>query len=234
LAERLESALRAEILSGELQPGARLRAEEIAVRYQVSHTPIREALRSLAADSLISLDPRLGAQVAQISMADLEDVYRLRILLEREALAASINAGSDDWEVGLQRATERLSDAFRRHSWSSRLEAATARSEAHRAFDAALFAACGSVWLLRFVDTLSSHSERYRAALRSVRGIERDVDAEHLAIASAALQRDVALAQERLESHLRLTFEMMRDHLASIVDGPESAVSAAETTTARS
>jgi DNA-binding GntR family transcriptional regulator len=212
LAEQLEAALRAEIISGELQPGARLRAEEIAVRYEVSHTPIREALRSLAADSLVSLDPRLGAQVAPISLEDLRDVYRLRIVLEREALAASIRDGDAAWEQELSRASTRLSDAFRRRAWSSRQEAVAVRSAAHQAFDQALFAACGSVWLKRFVETLSSHSERYRAALRSVKGVERDVDAEHRGIAEAALARDVELAMDRQEAHLRTTLEMLVEH----------------------
>ena len=77
LATQLEHALRDEILSGELQPGTRLRAEEIAARYGVSPTPTREALQRLLADSLISLDPRAGIQVAQVSLEELRDVYRV-------------------------------------------------------------------------------------------------------------------------------------------------------------
>lgn len=212
LAEQLETALRTEILLGELKPGARLRAEEIAVRYGVSHTPIREALRSLAADALVSLDPHAGAQVASVTLEDLRDVYRTRLLLEPEALRAAIENGDDAWERDLLAALEALVIEFRRRGTHPR-DAAHARAEAHRHFDQTLFAPCGSGWLLRLVRMMSRHSERYRVVLRAARGIDRDLEHEHRAIAEAAIARDEGRALAALEGHLRRSFELTEGQL---------------------
>lgn len=212
LAEQLESALRTEILLGDLKPGARLRAEEIAVRYGVSHTPIREALRSLAADALVSLDPHAGAQVAKVSIGDLRDVYRTRLFLEPEALRWAIENGDEVWERNLLTALESLVQEFRRRATHPR-EAAHARAEAHRRFDQALFASCGSEWLLRMVRMMSRHSERYRVVLRSARGIDRDLEHEHRDIAEAAIARDDVGARAALEAHLRRSFELTERQL---------------------
>lgn len=212
LSEQLEAALRSEILLGELKPGTRLRAEEIAVRYGVSHTPIREALRSLAADSLVTLDAHAGAQVARVTLADLRDVYRLRLLLEPEALSWSLANGDGTWERELSAALGALVTEFRRRATHPR-EAMHARAEAHRRFDHALFAACGSEWLLRLVRMMSTHSERYRVVLRSARGIDRDLEREHRDIAEAALARDLPRAQASLEAHLRRSFELTEQQL---------------------
>jgi DNA-binding GntR family transcriptional regulator len=207
LAEQLEAGLRSEILMGELKPGTRLRAEEIALRYGVSHTPIREALRSLAADSLVSIDPHAGAQVARATLADLRDVYRVRLFLEPEALQLSVANGDAEWAKELSSALQSLVAEYRHRGRHPR-DAALARAEAHRRFDQSLFAACGSEWLLRLVRTMSTHSERYRVVLRSARGIERDLEHEHREIAEAALDRDVPGAISALEAHLRRSFEL--------------------------
>ena len=93
LALQLEAALRADILSGELAPGQRLRAAEIAPRYGVSATPLREAFQRLAVEGLVILDPRLGAAVSQLSRDDLRSITdarsRGRILDDREASSAA-------------------------------------------------------------------------------------------------------------------------------------------------
>ena len=212
LAEQLESALRTEILLGDLKPGARLRTEEIAVRYGVSHTPIREALRSLAADALVSLDPHSGAQVAAVTLEDLRDVYRMRLFLEPEALRAAMVNGDETWERDLIAAVDALAEEFRRRATYPR-DAAYARAEAHRRFDQTLFAPCGSAWLLRLVRMMSRHSERYRVVLRAARGIDRDLEHEHREIAEAAVDRDEARACAALEAHLRRSFELTEGQL---------------------
>lgn len=212
LAEQLEAGLRSEILMGELKPGTRLRAEEIALRYGVSHTPIREALRSLAADALVSIDPHAGAQVARATLDDLRDVYRVRLFLEPEALRLSMANGDEAWARELAAALHALVEEYRRRARHPR-DAALARAEAHRRFDHALFAACGSAWLLRLVRTMSTHSERYRVVLRAARGIERDLEREHRDIAEAALARDLPRADAALERHLRRSFELTEQQL---------------------
>ena len=81
------SALRAAILSGEVAPGDRLGEVELAEQLGVSRTPVREALRRLAADGLVEVLPNRGARVAQWTTEDLEEIYDLRAMLESHGAA---------------------------------------------------------------------------------------------------------------------------------------------------
>lgn len=84
--EELAEILQAEIIHGRLTPEARLTEEEIALRYGVSRSPVREALRHLEADGLVVRAARKGIWVAPLSLRDLDEIYSCRVSLE--ALAA--------------------------------------------------------------------------------------------------------------------------------------------------
>ena len=87
LADAIHGQLRAAILSGQCAPGEHLREVEIADRYDVSRGPVREALLQLEREGLVLLRRNRGAVVARLSRADLEEVYSLRLALERLAVA---------------------------------------------------------------------------------------------------------------------------------------------------
>ena len=89
-ADWVDALLRAGILSGELAPGSRLVVADLADRYGVSPTPLREALRRLAAEGLVEWLPQRGARVASATRRDAEDLYELRLALEPVALGQSI------------------------------------------------------------------------------------------------------------------------------------------------
>jgi DNA-binding GntR family transcriptional regulator len=74
--------IRRAILDGTLPAGARLKEDELAVQLEVSRTPVREALRKLAADDLVVLEPKRGARVRKYEAHELDDLYRLRAVLE--------------------------------------------------------------------------------------------------------------------------------------------------------
>jgi DNA-binding GntR family transcriptional regulator len=80
-------SLRAAILGGEVAPGERLGEVELAEQLGVSRTPVREALRRLAADGLVEVLPNRGARVAQWTTEDLEEIYDLRAMLESHGAA---------------------------------------------------------------------------------------------------------------------------------------------------
>lgn len=86
-AERAYAAIRGGILDGTLELGARLPEEDLAARAGVSRTPVREALRKLAAEGFVTFAPNRGAQVATWSDDDLEEIFGLRALLESHAAA---------------------------------------------------------------------------------------------------------------------------------------------------
>ncbi len=90
--------LRAEILAGIHAAGARLRQEEVASRLGISTTPVREAFRDLLAEGLIGLDAHRGALVRGLTLADVREIYRMRIALE-PLLARDALEGVDRPEV---------------------------------------------------------------------------------------------------------------------------------------
>ena len=85
-ADWAEHRLRTAILTGELEPGERIRIEQLAAGWHLSPTPLREAIRSLAQTGLVELSPQRGATVAGLSPEEIADIYELRLLLEPRAL----------------------------------------------------------------------------------------------------------------------------------------------------
>ncbi len=95
-ADRVHAALRAEILDGVRPAGSRLREEEIADSHGTSRTPVREAIRRLAADGLAAIAPRRGAEVVAWDQDDLDELFDLRIVLEGHAAARAATSGRAD------------------------------------------------------------------------------------------------------------------------------------------
>jgi DNA-binding GntR family transcriptional regulator len=221
LTEQLEEALRADILDGVFQPGRRLRAIEISERYGVSATPLREALQRLGAEGLVEIDPRLGATVAGISEADLHDVYEMLTIFGCMALERSIEHGDDAWAAEVSRRFEAKVAATDRQEADPgtdperRRRLASEAAEAHWDFHHALYRACGSPWLLRFLATLHAHAERYRRLAMHTAGLRRDSRHEHESIMDAALARDAATAVTALQDHLGLTVKLLHDRMSS-------------------
>ena len=220
LTEQLEEALRADILDGVFPPGRRLRAVEMSERYGVSATPLREALQRLAVESLVELDPRFGATVARISESDLRDVYDMLSLFACMALERSIAAGDQAWADDVRRRFEEMAAASQQLESGGALDDDARRrlgsdaSEAHWSFHHALYAACGSPWLLRFVATLHAHAERYRRLAMHAAGAGRDSRHEHEAIMVAALAGDAERAVAALRDHLDLSVRLLLDWVA--------------------
>lgn len=86
----LVEALRDEIIRGELVPGQYLRLDEIAARFDVSTMPVREALRDLEADGMVTVFPHRGAMVTQLSADELQDIYDVRAALEEMAARLAV------------------------------------------------------------------------------------------------------------------------------------------------
>jgi DNA-binding GntR family transcriptional regulator len=200
LTEQVQDALRLDIIEGVFTPGQRLRPAELAKRYKVSATPLREALQRLAAQSLVEIDPRMGVSVARISQSDLRDISWLRGILESLALERAIERGDEGWETELQARYATLEEQGE--------DDLIAWSAAHRGFHEALFAPCGSPWLLRVLDTLYDHSERYRMV--SIQRGTRDALREHHDIYAAAVGRDKARAADAIRKHIEGTVQLIQ------------------------
>ena len=176
------------ILNGKLKPGQALVETDLAAALNVSKTPVREALKTLAGSGLIVMSPYKGASVRTVDAAMAASVYDVRMLLEPEALRRSILLGASFEDAAL--ALEDVSDLAR-------------RSMANRRFHRALHAGCGNPLLIEILDGL-----RDQAALITVAGwgicpTWDDEAAEHREILAAAVAGRADLAAELLRRHIQ-------------------------------
>jgi DNA-binding GntR family transcriptional regulator len=196
LADRVGHAVRRAILEGRLRPGETLSISDLAADLGVSHSPVREALQRLSSQGLILLRPARTAVIAPLDLAELEEIYRLRELIEVDALDRAAALLTDaDIEL-LEREFEQLSasatdsDSF----W-----------DAHNAFHAALMAPVLTSRLERLITELWHAAERY---IRIVY-LETDVlfthtpRERHEPLLAAARERDRATLRAAMGAHLR-------------------------------
>ncbi|HOM13901.1 MAG TPA: FCD domain-containing protein [Rubrivivax sp.] len=214
--------LRHDIVSGRLAPGERLRVEHLKDRYQVGAGTLREALSLLLSDALVSAEGQRGFRVAPISLADLEDVTNLRVLIETEALRQSIRRGDAHWEAALVAAFHLLSQAEAQPGGID----IDVYEQRNKAFHEALIGAHDSAWSKYMLGILYRHAERYRninLRLTAAQASQRDVHREHEEIFRAAMARQEARAALALEAHVRLTLEIVQRQAAGNGAMPQAA-----------
>lgn len=192
--EAVLAALRGAIAAGELPPGRPIRQEQLAARYGVSRVPIREALRILEGEGQVTHLPHRGYVVAELSVADLEEVYLIRGLLEPEAVRAAVRRMSDD---DVDRLAALLSDV----EAAGRAGDVPALTVANRAFHFALFEASGMPRLVRIIRLLWDSSDVYRSVYFGKPANRAVVDREHRALLAAVRARDADGAVASLAEH---------------------------------
>lgn len=202
LASAVAGKIRSDILEGRLSPGTKLKFDALREHYDVSLSPLREALSRLGAEGLVVMLNQKGYRVAPVSSENLQEITALRANLEVMALAESIKNGDDRWEDALVAAYHRL----------QRLEESARKGiqldgwdQAHRTFHITLFSASGMPLLLQFCNTLHDLGDRYRRLFLAKNSHDRDVPAEHKAILDATLARDNEMACTLLRQHIERT-----------------------------
>jgi DNA-binding GntR family transcriptional regulator len=195
--DALADALRREILDGELPAGSRLRERELCEVYGVARHSLRAALRALAADGLVRIEPHRGARVAQLTADDVRWLYELRAALEIEAAHLALERNGGTLPAPVHEALARLEAACATGAWS-------AINEAHGNLHQAIVAAADSPRIAAAHAALSGEMRLFLLALQPhipadrlaadhaalVRGLERDgpsVLREHLRAAAETL-----------------------------------------------
>lgn len=206
LVERAYLGLRRDVVCGKLSPGERLRVEHLKDQYQVGAGTLREALSLLVSDALVTVEGQRGFRVAPIALEDLEDLTRLRLHIEIEALRQSIRHGDARWREKLQRAYDEISAVEQpiQPEGRQRWELLNMR------FHESLIEGYGSRWTLNLLRLLARHGERYRCYTMALPDSARDVHAEHREIFEMAMTGQEARAALALEAHIRNTLDILR------------------------
>ncbi len=201
LVDRVLDFVRDRILSGEYEPGARLRLQPLAEESGASLIPVREALRILEAERLVETIPNRGARVAGISREDMEDLYNVRILLETEAIRES--PPMTEQEVAeFANILDQLKKAANRGEDVQVLKL-------HRQYHFGLYGRHPSRWLSTLIDLLWKHTERYQRLSLQFR--HDAADHEHREVLEGLASGDTEAAAEALRAHLETTARLVGD-----------------------
>ena len=194
LYEEVAEQLRQRIFRRELEPGSWIDELKIAEEFGISRTPLREALKVLAAEGLVTMKVRRGAYVTEMSEKDLRDVYHLLSLLESDA------AG-----VVAERATPEQQQTLR--DLHAELESAAGNREAffsvNERFHMALLDMADNRWRSQMVADLRKVMKLNRHNSLFKQGRIEDSLAEHGAIMAALHARDAVAATQTMQAHFR-------------------------------
>jgi DNA-binding GntR family transcriptional regulator len=208
--------LRREIVSGEYARDTKLFPKAIAKRCGTSFIPVREALRILESEGFVVFRHNRGAWVTTLSIADLEDLYELRIELESDAVR---RAGP-----GAARDIELLGDVLDRiHIANERQEAAKVVA-LNRDFHFLIYRHVNSPRRLRMIEQLWLHAERYQHM--SVAFRHDAADEEHRQVIDLLAAGDYDGAADAMRDHLTSTVNLLRTAFLSAGTGSEVAVEA--------
>lgn len=204
--DRAASTLRAAILDGELRPGQRVNQEAWAERARVSLIPMREALQALAGEGLVTYRPRRGYAVTELDLEELEEVYRLRKLLETDALRRGVARATAADLSALEAAADACSAAALEDDVAGQLAA-------NRRFHGRLHTLAGSRSSARLIDLLWDSTEAYRALYYVLPGEAAEADRAHRAIVAAVAAADPSRVIALQDEHRDRALARLRESL---------------------
>lgn len=201
LSEEVVSRVREAILEGRLRPGQRIVETELAERLRVSKSPVREAMKELEREGLVSIHPHQGAFVRNMDVKDIREIRTIRSALEGLAVTLGMERAADEWLDALDRQVALMREATDKaelndlHLGFHELLVAGADNER-------LSEILGSLWtqvrtFLAFIDLLygdaAAIADDHRALMEVIRGGDpvraREVAEQHVSVAGAELER---------------------------------------------
>lgn len=203
--EQIVDLLRDTILSGELAPGDRLLQEQLAERFDVSPTPIREAIQQLIAEGVLSHSPYRGVQVAEVTMDDMHEVYLIRSVVEELATRVAVP-------------NLRIVDIQRLHQYQDDIRASVARDDIptlrkfNYEFHWLIYNTAGMPYLAQIIRNLWLKSPWDTLHVLPTRPQEAII--EHDRILEAIDARDAHLAGTRMREHIELGEKTLSRYLA--------------------
>lgn len=189
------NTLRRAILTGELKPGERLMEIHLANRLGVSRTPIREAIRKLELEGLVTMIPRRGAEVAQITEKSLQDVLEVRRALDALCAELACDRITNEGKAALERACDQFEKATKTGD-------VVTIAEADVALHDIIVQATGNQRLIQLINNLSEQMYRYRFEyIKDETGHENLVN-EHRMIYESIMKGDKESAATAAKLHI--------------------------------
>jgi len=188
-------AIRERILRGRYPEGEPLRQDAIGAELGVSRIPVREALRQLEAEGLVTFNPHRGAVVTTLSLKQIQELFELRAEIEGDLIRRAVpNMTAEDHA----RAAEIL-DAYEVALHAGQV---TVWGALNWQFHSTLYAPADRELTMSMVNKLHQHSDRYLRMQLALTHGESRARHEHRAIAAAAKKRDAAKASALLRDHI--------------------------------
>lgn len=201
----VQQRLRRAIITGEFKPGEPLITTALAAQWDISQTPLREALRILAAEGLVDMSPQKTARVTHVSYRSFAELFEIRLLLEPLALERSLQHRNKQWDDKMQKNLQNLRDIVDGEETDPFMF-----ESAHHDFHLALLSECGSEQLLEMIDSLYKQTVRMRLLSASQRGgLSYAVIDEHVELLKLCSGSDIKQALAGYRSHIMLTIELV-------------------------
>lgn len=197
-------------MSGEFVPGSRLDEQQLAQRYSVSRTPVREALRQLATTGLIEVRPRRGAIVAEITPEQLEDLFVAMGELEATCARLAALTMSTTERRRLQALHERMGEL-------AKTDDVTAFADANDALHAMVYAGSHNSVIADTTIALRRRLAPFRRAQFHLEGRPPRSHKEHDAVVKAILRGDAATAHSAMLKHVTLVEDSFEELIAARV-----------------
>ena len=189
------NTLREAILKGDLKPGERLMELQLASKLGVSRTPIREAIRMMEQEGLAVTTPRKGAEVAKMTLKDMEDVLEIRDALDELAVRIACQKITDEQLKQL----EDVKELFEKNTQTNNVKNI---AEADVSLHDVIYEATGNPKLVTLLNNLREQVYRYRVEYIKDPKNYPTLIAEHEAILDSLKNRDVKNAVEAMHVHV--------------------------------
>jgi DNA-binding GntR family transcriptional regulator len=196
LRDKVFTALREAILNGSLKPGQNLIETKLAEEMGVSRTPIREAIRKLELEGLVSSVPNKGVVVKGISVQDVNDIYTIRFCLEGLAARWAVARVTEEELAKLEENLDLMEFYTKRNDL-------TQVNSKNTEFHETIFRATKSKPLRQILSSLQEHVQRARTASLQVPGRPEKALSEHRAIFEAFKKRDAEAAEHLITLHIK-------------------------------
>lgn len=219
LAAQVQERVREAILKQMLKPGDRIDQNKLADELQVSMAPVREALKGLEAEGLVTIQPRRGAFVVEVSISDMDDLYFTRQLIEGEAIFLAVPLLKENDFAELQRMIDLMREATATGDITTYIDY-------NRHFHLHIYAALENQHLLQVIQMLWERSELYRYRYMFMTRDHERIHLEHDAILDACRKGDQVLAKTLAKEHIFLTQRALDGQLTGGSEPPRSPNSA--------